>query len=68
MYYVCQIFNNLLGQMDEVETQDEAIDLVLKIVGENGIDISEEVKDEVNETLSYIDEDKEWSVCIGIIG
>lgn len=67
MYYVCQISRNLLGQMDEVETQEEAIALVLKIVAENGVDVSPYVEGEVNETLSYFDEDGEWSVCIGII-
>ena len=68
MYYVCQISNNLLGQMDEVETEEEAVDLLLKIVEENGVEISEEVKQEVKETYAYLDESKEWSVCIGIVG
>lgn len=68
MYYVCQISNNLLGQMDEVETEKEAVDLLLSIVEQNGVEISEEVKREIDETLAYLDEDGEWSVCIGIVG
>lgn len=65
-YMVCQIHNNLLGQMDECFSEEEAVALVLKIVKENGVKITDAVKKEIKNDLSYLSEDKEWSVCIGV--
>ena len=68
MFYVCQISNNLLGAMDECETIEEAVALVLRIVDENGVEITDEVRAEVDDDWSYMDTSKEWSVCIGKVG
>ena len=67
MHYVCQIRDNLLGQIDEIEDLEDAKALVLQIVEENGVKITDEVRQEVDNDLSYLDESKEWSVCIGIV-
>ena len=66
-YMVCQIHNNLLGQMDECFSEEEAVALVLKIVKENGVKITDAVKKEIKNDLSYLSEDKEWSVTISIM-
>jgi hypothetical protein len=63
MFYVCQIKDNLLGQMDECEDLISALDLVQKIVKENGVDLSPDVLTEINEDWSYLGDD--WSVCVG---
>jgi len=67
MYFVCQINNNLLGQMHQCDTEAEAIALVKRIIGENGVELTPDVLKEVENSLSYLDESKEWSVCIGIV-
>jgi len=69
MFYVCQISENLtLGAIDQYSTQNEAIEMVEKIVAENGVEITNEVKQEIQNDLGYIDVDMLWSVQIGIIG
>ena len=68
MFYVCQIRDNLLGQMDEVADLEDAKALVVRIVGENGVKVTDEVRAEVENDWSYLDEGKEWSVCIGTVG
>jgi len=65
MFYVCQIRNNLLGQMDEVDNLEDAKTLVLQMVSGNGVKITDDVREEVESDLSYSDKSKEWSVCIG---
>ena len=67
MHYVCQIRDNLLGQIDQVADLEDAKALVLQIVEENGVKITDGVRQEVDIDLSYLDERKEWSVCIGIV-
>jgi len=68
MIFVCQIRNNLLGQVDEVETFDEGIILIKKIVQENGVELTPVVIQEIEEDYDYLDEGKEWSVCMGMTG
>ena len=68
MYYVCQIRNNLLGQMDSFEDLEEAKDCLYAILRENGVKVTDEIRDEVDNDLSYLDDSKEWSVCIGTVG
>lgn len=67
MYYVCYISNNLLGQMNQCDTEEEAIALVKRIVEENGVELTPENVAEIENDLSYLDDSKEWSVCIGIV-
>ena len=64
--FVCQISNNLLGQVDEVADEEEGKALVLRLVAENGVEITDAVREEVNNDLSYLSEEADWSVCIGI--
>jgi hypothetical protein len=63
MFYACQIHNNLLGSMEECESIEDAVALVKKIVGENGVELTPDVEAEINNDWSYLGED--WSVCIG---
>ncbi len=65
MFCVCQIRDNLLGQMNEVPDLEAAKALVLRIVRENGVEITDEMRAEVESDWSYLDDGKEWSVCIG---
>ena len=67
MYFVCQIRNNLLGQMDQCDTIEEAIEFAKGIIKENGVDVTWEVENELRSDYSYLSEDVEWSVCIGIV-
>jgi hypothetical protein len=66
MHYVCQIRDNLLGQIDEIAHLEDAKALVLQIVEENGVKITDDVRQEVDNDLLYLGEGREWSVCIGI--
>lgn len=66
MFYVCQIRDNILGQMDECNSIEKALSLAEKIIEENGVEITQEVKDDLKRDCYYLD--AEWSVCIGIIG
>lgn len=63
---VCQIANNVLGQVNEVESMEEAVALATKIIQENGVTITDEVTDELKNDFSFVDTSGEWSVCIGI--
>lgn len=63
---VCQIANNVLGQVNEVESMEEAVALATKIIQENGVTITDEVTDELKNDFSFVDISGEWSVCIGI--
>jgi hypothetical protein len=68
MIYVCQIHNNLLGQMDECSTWDEATALVRRIVKEeHGVELTDEVKEEIENAGSYRCDQEDWAVCIGQI-
>jgi hypothetical protein len=62
---VCQIANNLLGQVNEVETLEEAIAVATQIIQENGVTITDEVTAELENDFSFLSDDGEWSVCIG---
>lgn len=68
MYYVCQIRNNVLGQMNEFEDIEDAKAFLKNIVAENDVELTDEVLDEINADWSYLSEDREWSVCIGTVG
>jgi hypothetical protein len=63
---VCQIANNVLGQVNEVDDMEEAIALATKIIQENGVAITDEVTAELANDFSFLSPDEEWSVCIGI--
>jgi hypothetical protein len=69
MIVVAQIMDNVLGQVNECETHEEAMELAKRIISENGIEITQEVVDELNGDgcyVSYKDTDTVWSVCIGL--
>lgn len=68
MYYVCQIQDSLLGAMSEHKDLEDAIMEVKRIISENGIEITSDVEEEINEEWSYLDTSREWSVCIGKVG
>jgi hypothetical protein len=72
MFYVCQIQNNLLGQMNECEDLITALDLVKQIVKENGVELTDAVIEEIDQDWSYISEEQpaqeQWSVCVGTCG
>ncbi|MCK9462624.1 MAG: hypothetical protein M0R80_23645 [Proteobacteria bacterium] len=63
--FVAQIRDNLLGQVNAVDTIEEGIELVKKIVIENGVTVTEEIMTEIEEDWSYLSEEGDWSVCIG---
>jgi len=67
MIIVAQIANNILGQTDECDSYEEALDLAKKIIGENGVEITDEVI-EALESGGFVageETDTTWSVCIG---
>jgi len=66
MFYVCQINDNLLGAMTECPDIVSAFSLATRIISENGVEVGPEVLKELEEDYSYLSEDEEWSVCIGI--
>jgi len=68
-YFVCQINDKLaLGAMDECDSLDAAIELVKKIVQQNGVTLTAEVLDEIHRDHGYVDHDLQWSAQIGIVG
>jgi hypothetical protein len=68
-YFVCQISAKLtLGTMTEHDSEEAAIEHLKRIVVENGVELTPEVLDEINNDLGYVQEDFEWSVQIGIVG
>ena len=66
MYYVCQIQNNILGEMTECSDEKEAKQLLVRIIRENGVKVNKAVRNEINNSLSFLGDN--WSVCIGIVG
>ena len=67
MFYVCQIgFNRELGEINEFEKMSDAIDRVQEIVSENGVELTPEVLEEIEDDCGYIAD--EWSVQIGKVG
>jgi hypothetical protein len=68
-YFVCQISAAMtLGTMTQHESEEAAIEHVKQIVVENGVELTPEVLEEINNDLGYVQEDMEWSVQIGIVG
>lgn len=68
-YFVCQISDKLtLGQMDECDSQEQAIERVKTIVQQNSVELTPAVVEEIETNLGYVDDNLEWSVQIGIVG
>ena len=75
IYFVCQISNNSLGTVTQVETIEDGLELIKKIVVENGVEITPEVLEEIENDYEYIDEMMQfeatpansWGVCLGTI-
>lgn len=68
-FFVCQISDRLtLGAMTECDNLEDALELVREIVRENGVELTQEVEDEIDTDYGYVDTDLRWSVQVGIVG
>ena len=70
MLFVAQIRDNLLGQVDAVDTISDGIELVKKILIENEVELTEEIIDQIDNDLGYVytdenDHTNSWSVFVG---
>ena len=63
---VCEIHNNELGCVHQVENIINGLDLIMKKLQENNVPITQEVTQEVEETHGYINEAEGWSIQLGI--
>ena len=69
MVQVVQINQDLIaGSLSDFMTMEDAIKLACKIIGENGVTVTDEIRESVEDNGYFVDDSSQWSVCIIMIG
>ncbi len=62
MLFVAEIKDNVLGLCTPVDSYEDGIALVKEIVANNGVTLTDEVIDDINDCWDYYEDD--WSVTL----
>ena len=64
MYFVAQVDDLLVGSLQPCSNYNTAVEFALRVVGRNGEEITDEIREAIKMDGYYLPVDGKWSVCI----